>query len=430
MSPALNRLGKFAIFTLLLFPALVFLVTIWRYGANVPYWDDVTQILWMLNQFISSINNPAAHPAGNPDAMGALFYPNAGHIPMLTRLFGLLQYALGGMSFRVAMLVAGSFWVLAFFLVLVRAHKTLPLLLLAPLPFVAFSLSQWESMNMMLGGWQMYVGTLFFPLTTLLALIAGWPLLAGSLFALGLFDSAGALCVLPIAIGWYSLRKEWRALLGFLVPALPAIGFFLYINPASAQLSTMSTDILPRLYFGAAFLGNIYGMGSYDLTPLNWQHATIGSVVLLLGITGLYLNRQQPFFKLVFIYLILLAGMTALKRADQVWVVPRYSVFALLAVCTVYILWIDILQNRVSARVMQGTVLATTLLAILLWVQNYHNAIPLLALDHQNRTAALNAYIERGDTSGLLWNEAWCRSTLEDARRLGIYDYQQALQGD
>jgi hypothetical protein len=428
MSLTLTRLGNVAALTFLIFPALVFLITIWRYGANVPFWDDITQILWMLNHVVEG-SLLSTDPVQNPGALNALFYPNAGHIPTLTRLFGLLQYALGGMDFKIAMWVAGACWVATFFLLMGAALKTLPLILLMPLAFLAFSLNQWESMNMMLGSWQMYVGTLLLPLAALVAIVHARPLLAGTLFAFGLFDSTGALCVLPLASGWYLLHRQWKALLLFSLPTLPSLALFLYFNPASAQVASMNADILPRLQFALAFLGNIYGNSSYDLRPLATTHQTIGLFILLLGILALRYNRQQPLFKLVFLYVLMLAGLTALKRTEQTWVVSRYSVFALLALCAVYILWMDILKTRFSLVTLGIISFTATALATGLWFMSYQYGIQPLIQDHATRRAALKAYIEQGDTTGLMWDAEWCHSTLEDARRLGIYDYQQALQG-
>lgn len=421
-----SRTYRFFCLAALALPALVFLLTQWRYAANVPYWDDITQILWMLNQVLTS-DGSSLNQVEDPDALHALFYPNAGHIPLLTRLFGLLQFALGGMDFRVAMAVAGGAWVLGFCGLLWEARRSLPLPALIPLPFLAFSLSQWEAMNMMLGSWQMYVGTLLLPLGALAALVRGHPLLAGGLFAAGLFGSAGALAVMPLALAWCLLQRQWRQLGLFLLLALPALLWFLHCNPQQAPRAD-GQQVLDQLYFAAVFLGNIYGAGSYDLKPLAPLHLATGCLLLALGVTALFLNRRQPLFQLVFLYTLLLALMTALKRSEQTWVVPRYSVFALLCAASVYVLWMDLLQRQWQlAPAARHVVLAVaTAASLALWLHNYPQGSRLLAQDQVNRQQALRAYAEEGDCSRLMWDPLWCRDTLESAKKLGLFDYQRA----
>jgi len=426
-----NRMKLVLPWIVLAIPAATFIGLIARFGVDVPIWDDITQIIWITNTIIDpSFESPWVLPQDKPDILHALFYPNAGHIPLLTRLFALLQYSLGGINFHIATIVACVIWLCASCLLAkeVHRHGFTPWMVL-PLSFLLFSPSQWEAMTMMLGGWQLYVGTLFFPILTLLAISYQRLTLVPLTFFCALMTSGGALALLPIGMAYFVLRRNWLKLSQYAMATLPSLAVFLYFNPVSHNINGSTTpDIAPLLKFVLLFMGNLVTLGSYDLHPLETLHFYLGLFILIIGTLMLLLCKEQHFFKMLFIYVVLLAAMTGLKRMDT-YIVPRYSVFALLGVAVVYVLLVSWLRQRqVSRKYIHWIAGAACVISAGLWVNNTRMALIPLTADEASRIQALQAFAERGDTSGLMWHAGWCTDILHQARNLRVYDYTKPRQ--
>lgn len=413
-------------------PWFVFLITVLAYcsvvfmaAVNLPFYDDITQILWILNEFIDpKLDSTFVTLADTPDKLHALFYPNAGHIPLGTRLFSLLQYYAGGVNFQVSVWAANSGWIftMLFFIHWCMKNNKLPLFYMLPVPFLFMSITHWEAMSMTLGGWQMYWGAALFPMLLLIAAISGLPFLASCLYFGALFESGGSLCLYPLVLGFFLLRKEWRNFLIFGVLGGLQVGLFLHFNPIASNIPADVPDSLAILKFMLAFLGNIYSQGIYDLQPLATVHITIGALLLAAGIFCIFNVRDCHLPKLLFIYLLLIAAMAIYKRSG-LWVVSRYSVFGLLAASCVYYMLLKYIKEKWSMRITTTYSLLATCCAAGLWISSLYYCIQPLREDHKSRVMALQQYISTGDASSLMWNGPWASEILSEAKRLGVYDY-------
>lgn len=414
-------------------PWLVFLVTVLSYCAvvfmaavNLPFYDDITQIVWILNEFIDpKMDSTFVTIADTPDKLHALFYPNAGHIPLGTRLFSLLQYYAGGVNFQFSVWAANSGWILTmvFFIHWCVKNNKLPLIYLLPVPFLFMSITHWEAMSMALGGWQMYWGAALFPMLLLIAAVSGSPFLASLLYFGALFESGGSLCLYPLVLGFFLLGKEWRSFLIFAVLGGLQVGIFLHFNPVSSNIQTELPGAMTAAKFILAFLGNIYSEGIYDLQPLAAAHITIGAALFVAGIFCIFNVRDCHLPKLLLIYLLAIAAMAIYKR-PALWVVSRYSVFGLLAASCVYYMLLKYIQEKGSMKITVAYSLLATCCAAGLWASSLYYCIQPLREDHKSRVLALQQYINTGDASGLMWNGPWASEILSEAKRLGVYDFE------
>lgn len=404
---------------------LVYCFIVIQFATNLPFYDDITQIVWILNEFIDpKLDSAFVTVADTPDKLHALFYPNAGHIPLGTRLFALLQYYAGGVNFQISIWAANIGWLLTLFL-LIRHSLNIgaPLWCLLPIPFLMLNITHWEAMSMALGGWQMYWGAALFPVITLIAVASGAPVLAAIAFFGALFESGGSLSLYPLILAFFLFQRQWKNCLVFAVLGGLQIGLFLHFNPISANLQTAAPDILRILKFTLAFFGNIFSVGLYDLQPLAFVHITTGILLMSVGIFCVLKVQGNALPKLIFIYVLLLALMAAYKRPD-LWIVSRYSVFALLATSCIYLLFIQYIRHTFSLRITQIAVTLSFCLALGLWASSLHYCVKPLREDYSNRIQALQKFIATGDASNLMWNGPWASEILHEAKRLGVYDYE------
>lgn len=414
-------------------PWFVFTVTIltycyvlFKFVVNVPYYDDITQIIWILNEFIDpKLDSTFVTIADTPDKLHALFYPNAGHIPLGTRLFALLQFYTGGINFRVSIWAANAGWLLTLYLFIRYSVRNtgVPLLLLLPVPFLMLSITHWEAMSMALGAWQMYWGAALFPMLVLIAVVSGAPLLASAMYFGALFESGGSLSLYPLVLAFFLLRKEWKSFLIFAVLGGLQTGVFLHFNSVSANLQAKIPALIDIAKFVLAFVGNIYSEGSYDLQSVAGILIPIGALLIAIGVFCLFKVRGAELPKLLFIYVLILAFMTVYRRPEM-WIVSRYSVFALLATCSIYLLFIKYARETFSTKTTGAIAIVSTCLAAGLWASSLYHCSKPLGEDHKSRILALQQFIETGDASGLMWNGPWASEILREAKRIGVYDYE------
>lgn len=419
---------KISIWTVFLIPVLSYCAVVFMSAVNLPFYDDITQIVWILNEFVEpKMDSTFVTVADTPDKLHALFYPNAGHIPLGTRLFSLLQYyMMGGVNFQTSVWAANTGWVLTMLLFVHWSIKNsrLSLAYMLPVSFFMMSIVHWEAMSMALGGWQMFWGASLFPLLILIAATSGSPFLASALYFGALFESGGSLCLYPLVLGFFIFKKQWRNFLVFFLLGGIQVGIFLHFNPISSNLQTSTTAGFTEIVkYILAFVGNIYSVGVYDLQPLSTLQIVTGLILIVAGSFCLLNVRNNYLPKLLLVYILILAGMAVYKRPG-LWVVSRYALFSLLAVSCIYYMLLQYIQEKHNEKAATIFSIATACVAIGIWAWSLYYCTQPLRQDRKDRVLALQQYINTGDASGLMWNGPWASEILSEAKRLDIYDFE------
>ncbi|TNF36856.1 MAG: hypothetical protein EP312_00225 [Gammaproteobacteria bacterium] len=421
---------KRATWALMAIPLLAYCAVVYRYAVNIPFYDDITQILWITNTIIDvKLDSPWVTEVDRPSTLKAFFYPNAGHIPLLTRLFTLLQYQLGGVNFRISIMVANAGWIASVALMLWYARKRLdlPWPALLPVPFLMLGLSHWESLDFTLPAWQMYWGAALFPIAMLLAMVHGRTLVAMVCLFGALFTSGGSLALFPVAAAFLLWRRHWWQLAMFAIVGGLMLWLFLYFNPPGYHLKT-TPDIPAMIRYTTAFMGNLLSTGTWDMSAYATVHTVTGAIILLL-FTILFFTTRGPEFdfpKMVVAYVILLGGMAAYKRGNtEPDMVSRYSMFALMAAVSTYYLLLAYLRERKPLLShVAAVVIAVTALGF--WVHTYSVDLAPLNQNRSQRIDALNTYLQTGNAGGLMWHPEWADEIFREAKRIGIYDASSA----
>lgn len=426
MTPDLlkNRL----IWLLMAVPFVAYAWVVYRYAINVPFYDDITQILWITNTIIDvKLDSPWVTEVDRPDTLHAFFYPNAGHIPLITRLFTLLQFQLGGVNFRYSIMIANLGWVISCLLMLYygRKHLQLSWLALLPVPYLMLAITHWESLDFTLPAWQMYWGAALFPIGMLLAMVEKRIIIALVCLFGALFTSGGSLALFPVAAAYLLYRKQWLQLVIFAVIGGLMLWLFLHFNSPGYHLKTRP-DVIAIARYVLPFMGNLLSTGTWDMSAYITVHSIIGGVLLALFAWLFFTTEKQDFPKMLFAYAVLLAGMAAYKRGDQsIGGISRYSMFALMSATAVYYLLMHKMRAQ-SPAVKAALAGVFVIVTVAVWADSYR--VDLAPL-HQNRNLRIDAaktYIETGNAGGLMWHSEWADEIFSEAKRIGIYDIAAA----
>ncbi len=411
-------------------PFIAYCAVVYRYAINIPFYDDITQIVWIANTIIDvKLDSPWVTDVDRPDTLHAFFYPNAGHIPLFTRLFTLLQYQLGGANFRYSIMIANAGWIASCLLMLFYGRKSLNLswLALLPVPFLMLALSHWEALDFTLPAWQMYFGAALCPIGMLLAITHNRIGIALICLFGALFTSGGSLALFPVTGAYLLWRKRWLHLVLFAVFGGLMLWLFLHFNPPGSHLKT-TPDVTRIASYVLAFMGNLLSTGTWDMSAYRTVHSITGAVLLLVFLWLFFTTERQDFPKMLVAYVVLLGAMAAYKRGDQhTEVVSRYSMFAIMAAAAIYCLLMHKIRER-SATLKGIVIAASTVMAIAFWLDTYRVDLAPLNQNRNGRIDAMHTYLKTGDAGGLMWHSEWGAEILSEAKRIGIYNIEDASE--
>jgi hypothetical protein len=404
---------------LLLVPMLVYLFISSYYPLNIPFIDDFSSILERVNS--------AAEATTYKEMMAALFAPNAGHTPFLTRAILLVEgLYLGGINFKYS-LIAGNIGLILASIALVaycrKKHHT-PLYLLIPIPFLLLSITHWEQMDFLTPAWQMSWGSVLLPILCFIAITEKRAITAGVLFAGAVYFSAGGFVLYPMALLYCLLKKHWRSFILFTVTGailtLPLWYFSFFTNGEKHPL-----DIVKIIYYFPAFMGNIISTGQYDLTPYVALHRTIGLAIVFAGGYAFYKFKGYDVEKMLFVYTVILGILAAFVRGTTIDnVPPRYSLFAMLALICMGVMFTNEWLKHKSLNIYKVSII--TMLAIFLWAHSLYQCIKLLEFNKNYRSGVVKQYLS-GNTQaleGLLWKVEYAEKELSRAKKNGFYDIE------
>ncbi len=414
-----QRLQFFLVACLMGLPFLTYLVVINRYFVNVPYWDDFSVVLAQVNKVFATYNLG--------DQIQAIFTPNAGHLPAITRLISILQVKyLGGIDFKASLIAANMGWLLTTALLLFYFRRTLSLswIALLPIPFLMLNINHWEAMDFITPAWQMYWGSAFFPALCFIAIVEKRVTIAIYAFVGALFLSSGALPLYPLVIGYCLVRRRWQDTVDFALRAGMPLLIFFYFNPPSGSASK-APDLILMLKYIPAFMGNLVSTGTWDMTPIAWIQIPLGIIIIGLGARVLLKSSNGDLSKLIFIYVMILGGMAAYLRGEGfAYIVSRYALFASLAATCLYAVYAKDIQG--VSKNAKWFFPAASAIAALLWVHSMYICRTPLQLNMNQHLNGIEAYLNPTEPAEnylpLVWDIAYGRPVMDEAKTWGVYN--------
>ena len=403
-------------------PFIAYLAVLLQYILDIPVWDDYVNPLDITNQAIAA--------TALTDKLAILATPMNGHTPFLPRALLYVQYLAGVTTpIHTALVISNLGWMAVTLLVMVYCYRSLQmeLALLIPLPYLLLSLIHWEAMDFYSSAFQMYWGSGLLIVAGLMLLVSGWTITASLFFLGGLFASGGALAAYPVSLLFLLGTRRWKALLVFIGCSVPALWLYAHIN-VEAQAVRELPQWQPLLAYVFEFTGNLTSNGQWDLSSHARYHQLLGA--LMTGLAA-FLAWRVPghyVFKLLFAYVVLMGAMAGYMRMDVYsHAVSRYSMYALLAAVSLYILllaWLGTLPQGTAARKILP--LLITVASVALWVHSLLLCQEPLQQNRDSRSAHMQSYIQTGDPAVLdSWNAAHAQKVLDDSRQSGLYDYKK-----
>lgn len=411
---------------LAILPFIAYISIGYTYFLNIPYLDDLSVVLAQVNTAVSTTDLGTQ--------IHALFTPNAGHLPVITRLVSLLQVKyLGGIDFRDSLFAANAGWIMTTLLLQFYFRRSLSLswLALLPIPFLMLNINHWEAMDFITPAWQMYWGSVFFPVLFFIGLVEKRITLTVYAFTAAIFLSSGTLPLYPMAIAYCLFRKRWGDASSFAFRAAIPLLIFFYFNPPLNNTSN-SLNIPLILKYVPAFMGNLVSTGKWDMSTIAWLHIPLGLTIIALGAVMLLTAKNADLSKLIFIYVLMLGGMAAYLRGDGfAYTVSRYALFASLAATSLYAAYAVNLQRLATNR--KYIFPAAISIAVLLWLHSLLVCRTPLQLNMDGRIDGIQSYLHPESTQGntaMLFggNQAYIDSTLNQAKALHVYDAEQWSQ--
>ena len=268
-----GSLAHWLVIALFFCPFAIYIGIVNHYFVNIPYLDDFSVVLDPINMALGASDLCTK--------IRAIFLPNAGHLPVITRLISLLQVEyLGGINFRQSLFFANAGWMLTTIILIIyfRYSLTLSWLALLPIPFFMLNINHWEAMDFVTPAWQMYWGSILFPVLLFIALIKQKITPAIYAFTCAIFLSSGGLPLYPIAIFYCLAQKRLADAASFALRAAIPLLFFFYFNPPANSVEK-SLNILLTIKYIPAFMGNLVSNGKWDMSNIAWLHITLGSAL-------------------------------------------------------------------------------------------------------------------------------------------------------
>ncbi|ADB38991.1 hypothetical protein [Spirosoma linguale] len=442
-SPLAPRLQKVASLLITL-PIFCFVLFVWTYAVNVPWFDDIDAFLGFTLAFTNA--------ADLSDKIYNIFVPNNEHRIVVAKLITLAMYYLTGeVNFRWLILIALLFMLgtLALFGRVFRSMRV-SWLLFAPVPFLMLQPQYYLTSLWSIPGLQHPV-VICLTLSSLYLLTrSGRSQFAGAV----IMQVFATLSMSNGLMGWVAgglvlaLHKKWYKLAGWLAGSVLAVVLYFYnFQSASRTGESLAYSLAHPLQAIAAFF--TFTGGLFDFIPAVknvWRYAppTVGGVVLAALVLGLLyrmnrnlwtvnaqrvderLEKRRLFFSGAYVFFYGNAAIIALLRLRygyDVMVVSNYMIYPAVLTALVYL---NILSECVTWRAQQWCLRIGLAGGILIWLFTYGYYWPKMAFRKQMLlTSAMNQKhndIGLGATWGTPFAEV-ARSIMRESVSRGIYHY-------
>lgn len=352
-------------------PTLLFGIWTYRFGVNVPQWDDFSVLAtlryWKENGDLAT-------------QLRCLLAPHNEHRIVYTRLvaWGISRFSGGPVDFRLMMLIGNAAVPGLVGLLLWSFRRShLPLLPWLPVPFLLMQMQYFENCFFAMAAVQNLTVWLWAGLALrLLCRPNGRSLvLAGGFALLATGTSGNGLLVWWVGAGLLMDQRRYRALAGWAVATV--LVTTAYTSGLAAAPRAVSLFSVVQSYFG--YLGAAVGAGTGMLLPVATGIVLTTAVVVV----GWRLRRRESAefwtgetgFWLAFAGFVILSAVAIAFRREPIDVVSvsRYRIGSALMLALTYLLTVRALGPE---RVTRWGLAAVIAGSVLFWGATYHRALP------------------------------------------------------
>lgn len=425
-------------------PIGCFILFVWTYAVNVPWFDDIDAFLGFTLAYIDS--------ATLPEKIYNIFVPNNEHRIVVAKLITLAMYYLTGeVNFRWLILIALLF-ILGTLALLGRVFQSmrLPLLAFLPVPFLFLQPEYYLTSLWSIPGLQ-------HPVVICLTLASLYMLTQAGR---GQFPAAVVLQVLATLsmsnglMGWIAggvvlaLSRKWYRLGGWVAGSVVAVFLYFYnFQSAGRTGESLAYSLSHPLQALAGFFTFTGAM--FDVLPAvqnNWRYGPplLAGVVLSAVVLGLVyrMNRsvwssgvekaeaplagRRLFFTGTYIFLygnVAIISLLRLRYGFQVMVVSNYMIYPATMGALIYL---NALSESTTGQAQRWFMRAGLVVSVLIWAFAYGVYWPKMAFrKHMLLTGAVNQ--KHNDIGlGATWGTPFAhmaRSVMRESVRRGVYHY-------
>ncbi|AWB09766.1 hypothetical protein TDSAC_0390 [Thermodesulfobium acidiphilum] len=334
-------------------PIIFYLWIILRFTVNMPWWDDYDAVLNWINRFISHQNNFNY-------LISMLFEQHNEHRILFDRIFILFNYYVFGSINFIFLNYIGYLGLFAIFglMLWLSVKNGVSGIYLLPIPFLTFSLCQYELISFAMASMQQY-WQLFFCLIAIILItknedIKTSYLVLSLLFSIiASFTGAGGLIVFPTTLIYLIIYKRGikNIIIWLSISILTFIFYFVILQYHQTAIGIASHQFVvehPLKYIAYifCFIGNIAG-----------DKITSFILGLLLFLSILFLGSK--FYKkntaliLISFFIIATAAAAGLSRVSMGVVEAtssRYTIYSSILLACLYILLIGRIKSILYKR--------------------------------------------------------------------------------
>ena len=236
-----NLQNNLLIKIIFIIPIIVYITIFAKFLVNMPNWDDYDAILNWIN-FV--ITKPTL-----AEFMTKLFAQHNEHRIVFGNLVSLISYFLLGKVDFISLSIFGALGLFASFLLIIYIGKknNLTLIDLLPVPYLMFSLNQWELISWAMASISQY-WQLFFSLLAITVISSSNRLnnlvLAFIFATIALYTGGGGLLVFPVIFLYLFVRKDNKStFLWFILTCLVVFVYFIFLHYSAPDSSNICRNL-------------------------------------------------------------------------------------------------------------------------------------------------------------------------------------------
>lgn len=402
----INKILKWAVAVICLVPIIVYLIIVYKFSDNIPFWDDYDAILGYLTFYVQE---------DFPGKVSMLFQSHNEHRIFLVRVITISYYYLFGEINFIPLIYIGNTFYVGVFVLVYKVFKNdlkINLIYFIPIPIILFQTQYFTNSVWAMASLQNF-GILFVSLLSLYLLHKEKFVAALIIGVLAIYTSGNGLLVFPIgAFGLWIKQRRGRLFYIWCAIGVIAIGLYFFGYKSNPEHPSIWEAILNPLN-AAEYLLNF--TGSYFKiwrTHTVWAFsAIILMLICLIVLKKYYLN--MPMLSSILLFLILTACLTTLSRsgfgASQAFT-DRYRMYSAMFVAISYLMGLRIISNDKFKQLLFTVVLIISVLNNSYSFTKYYPRFE----NHQTRLELSNAkpYYPHVDI---------VTKTLKRSEKLGIY---------
>jgi hypothetical protein len=374
-------------------PLAVYVLTIFSYSVNIPFYDDFDFILSFLN------TKKATFPLG--DQLTLMLKRETDHIPFFPKLLFAIDLAINGTINFYHLIVLGNICLAALAILIYKCYSAKPetkIRTFIPILFILFQLQYWEIPTWP-GAAVVFFTTIFFGLFALYLLKRGEGIYfaaAAGMSTIAAFTGGNGFFILISGMGFLFEQRRIKDLIYWSIFSFILFCFYGYIyssqgtDSLAALVSQITQHPLRFLIYYWAATGSAAGLG------IEYLSIAFGFIFFcwFVYLTHKKYFKQNPIIYHFMVFLMLTAFVVASKKSslgiDIILFTSRYRLISILLMATVAVSLFELFNHGLPEKVFFKYIQAYI---IILFVLSYILYLPFISGRYHEVKTGINGLL-------------------------------------